>query len=235
MIIYPAIDLIAGEVVRLHKGDFEQKTTYGTDPVSVARAYAEAGAAWLHLVDLDGAKDPANRQTGLIADIIAGSGLKVQTGGGIRSRADVEALLAAGASRRSTSTGGLSMAMSSAPNKQRQKSRLGRRTRAATGASCRMKMRKTTTTKTKASRLLEVKNSPRGPCSRLDARRCLLPTRRRRRASRRPWMVLPRLFPGCSRLDWKRRSRLICGSARVLKRRSSPCTRCWMKAKHLQS
>ncbi len=70
MIIYPAIDLIAGEIVRLHKGDFEQKTTYGTDPVSVARAYAEAGAAWLHLVDLDGAKDPANRQTGLIADII---------------------------------------------------------------------------------------------------------------------------------------------------------------------
>ena len=99
MIIYPAIDLIAGEVVRLHKGDFEQKTTYGTDPVSVARAYAEAGAVWLHLVDLDGAKDPANRQTGLIADIIAGSGLKVQTGGGIRSRADVEVLLAAGASR----------------------------------------------------------------------------------------------------------------------------------------
>ena len=99
MIIYPAIDLIAGEVVRLHKGDFEQKTTYGTDPISVARAYAEAGAAWLHLVDLDGAKDPANHRTGLIADIIAGSGLKVQTGGGIRSRADVEALLAAGASR----------------------------------------------------------------------------------------------------------------------------------------
>ena len=99
MIIYPAIDLIAGEVVRLHKGDFEQKTTYGTDPVSVARDYAEAGAEWLHLVDLDGAKDPANRQTGLIADIIAGSGLKVQTGGGIRSRADVKALLKAGASR----------------------------------------------------------------------------------------------------------------------------------------
>ena len=51
MIIYPAIDLIAGEVVRLHKGDFEQKTTYGTDPVSVARAYAKAGAAWVHLVE----------------------------------------------------------------------------------------------------------------------------------------------------------------------------------------
>ena len=99
MIIYPAIDLIAGEVVRLHKGDFAQKTTYGTDPVAVARAYADAGASWLHLVDLDGAKDPANRQTVLISQIIDGSGLKVQTGGGIRSRDDVEALLAAGASR----------------------------------------------------------------------------------------------------------------------------------------
>lgn len=99
MIIYPAIDLIGGEVVRLHKGDFDQKTTYGSDPVSVARAYAEAGASWLHLVDLDGAKDPANRQTELIGRIIAGSGLKVQTGGGIRSRDDVQALLDAGASR----------------------------------------------------------------------------------------------------------------------------------------
>ena len=99
MIIYPAIDLIGGAVVRLHKGDFAQQTTYGTDPVAVARSYADAGAHWLHLVDLDGAKDPANRQTGVIADIITGSGLKVQTGGGIRSREDVAALLAAGASR----------------------------------------------------------------------------------------------------------------------------------------
>ena len=99
MIIYPAIDLIDGAVVRLHKGDFAQKTTYGTDPVAVARAYAKAGAHWLHLVDLDGAKDPANRQTGVIADIISGSGLKVQSGGGIRARQDVEALLEAGASR----------------------------------------------------------------------------------------------------------------------------------------
>ena len=93
MIIYPAIDLINGEVVRLHKGDFARKTTYGTDPVAVAKSYAEAGAEWLHLVDLDGAKDPANRQTGLISKIIAGSGLKVQTGGGIRSREDVAALI----------------------------------------------------------------------------------------------------------------------------------------------
>ena len=99
MIIYPAIDLIAGEVVRLHKGDFAQKTIYGSDPVAVARSYAEAGASWLHLVDLDGAKVPARRQTTLIGNIITESGLKVQTGGGIRSRADVESLVSAGASR----------------------------------------------------------------------------------------------------------------------------------------
>ena len=80
MIIYPAIDLIDGEVVRLHKGDFARKTTYGTDPVAVAKSYA-AAAEWLHLVDLDGAKDPTT-QIGLISEIIAGSGLKVQTGGG---------------------------------------------------------------------------------------------------------------------------------------------------------
>jgi phosphoribosylformimino-5-aminoimidazole carboxamide ribotide isomerase len=99
MIIYPAIDLIGGAVVRLHKGDFDQQTTYGTDPVAVAQAYAAAGASWLHLVDLDGAKNPQNRQTKLIGTIIAESGLQVQTGGGIRTMNDVEALVDAGASR----------------------------------------------------------------------------------------------------------------------------------------
>ena len=99
MIIYPAIDLIGGTVVRLHKGDFEQLTTYGDDPKSVAKAYADAGAKWLHLVDLDGAKDPKNRQVSLIREIIDASGLKVQTGGGIRSFDDVAALIEAGASR----------------------------------------------------------------------------------------------------------------------------------------
>ena len=99
MIIYPAIDLIGGAVVRLHKGDFDQLTTYGNDPVSVAQSYADAGATWLHLVDLDGAKNPDNRQIDLIAEIISSTGLKVQTGGGIRSFADVQALVNAGASR----------------------------------------------------------------------------------------------------------------------------------------
>ena len=64
MIIYPAIDLIDGAVVRLHKGDFAQKTTYGTDPVAVARAYADAGAHWLHLVDSGRGKGPRQSADG---------------------------------------------------------------------------------------------------------------------------------------------------------------------------
>ena len=99
MIIYPAIDLIDGTVVRLHKGDFAEKTTYGSNPIEVACGYRDAGAGWLHLVDLDGAKDPLNRQIRLLSEIISASGLKVQTGGGIRSRADVAALTGVGASR----------------------------------------------------------------------------------------------------------------------------------------
>ena len=99
MILYPAIDLIGGAVVRLRKGDFDQLTEYGTDPVAVAKSYADAGARWLHLVDLDGAKTPQNRQIDLIAKIINSTGLSVQTGGGIRSADDVAALLNAGAAR----------------------------------------------------------------------------------------------------------------------------------------
>ena len=82
VILYPAIDLISGTVVRLYKGDFDQLTQYGTDPVAIARTYANAGATWLHLVDLDGAKNPQNRQIGLISKLINSTGLLVQTGGG---------------------------------------------------------------------------------------------------------------------------------------------------------
>ena len=99
MILYPAIDLMDGAVVRLHKGDFDQLTEYGADPIAVAKSYADAGARWLHLVDLDGAKNPRNRQIDLIAKIINSTGLSVQTGGGIRSADDVTALLHAGAAR----------------------------------------------------------------------------------------------------------------------------------------
>ena len=99
MIIYPAIDLINGECVRLYKGDFEQKTVYQSSPVEVAQSYKDQGAEWLHLVDLDGAKDPEKRQLSTISKIIAATDLKVQTGGGIRSKEDVEMLMNAGASR----------------------------------------------------------------------------------------------------------------------------------------
>ena len=99
MIIYPAIDLIDGAVVRLHKGDFDRLTKYSANPMCVAKSYADAGAKWLHLVDLDGAKDPEKRQVALIAEIIDDTGLNVQVGGGIRSFEDVETLLTAGASR----------------------------------------------------------------------------------------------------------------------------------------
>ena len=99
MIIYPAIDLMNGAVVRLHKGVFDRLTTYSTNPIYVAQSYADAGAQWLHLVDLDGAKNPENRQISLITNIIENTGLNVQVGGGIRSFDDVKTLIAAGASR----------------------------------------------------------------------------------------------------------------------------------------
>lgn len=99
MLLYPAIDLRGGRVVRLTEGRFDQETTYGTDPLAVARDYAAAGATWLHVVDLDGAKDPAHRQTALVEQLARHSGLRVQTGGGLRDATQVEALLAAGAAR----------------------------------------------------------------------------------------------------------------------------------------
>jgi phosphoribosylformimino-5-aminoimidazole carboxamide ribotide isomerase len=99
MIIYPAIDLRGGRVVRLNEGRFDQETSYGDNPLAVARGFASAGALWLHLVDLDGAKDPADRQVALVEALIRESGLLVQTGGGIRDESQVEALLKAGAQR----------------------------------------------------------------------------------------------------------------------------------------
>jgi len=99
MIIYPAIDLRGGRVVRLTEGKFDQEKSYGDDPLAVAKQFAAAGAAWLHVVDLDGAKDPARRQTALVEKLARESGLKVQTGGGIRDEAQIMALLAAGAQR----------------------------------------------------------------------------------------------------------------------------------------
>lgn len=96
--LYPAIDLRRGRCVRLEKGEAGRETVYGDDPVSVARGFADAGAAWIHVVDLDAAfGDGSHRE--LIRRIVAEVPLKVQTGGGLRSEDDLAAVLDAGAAR----------------------------------------------------------------------------------------------------------------------------------------
>lgn len=97
--VYPAIDVRAGRVVRLKQGDYAQETRYGDDPLAQARQYAQAGAQWLHLVDLDAARGGGYTLFELLGSVGAQTGLRVQTGGGVRERADVERILAAGASR----------------------------------------------------------------------------------------------------------------------------------------
>lgn len=97
--IYPAIDVRSGRVVRLAQGDYARETVHGDDPLALASAFREAGASWLHLVDLDAARDGAFGLHQLLANIVARTGLKVQTGGGVRKASDVAALFEAGASR----------------------------------------------------------------------------------------------------------------------------------------
>ncbi len=96
--IIPAIDLLDGRVVRLRQGDFQATTDYGDEAIKRLTDYAEAGAPRLHLVDLTGAKNPAARQLPLIRRIVDAlpSKVQLQTGGGIRTRDDVKALLDAG-------------------------------------------------------------------------------------------------------------------------------------------
>ena len=98
--LYPAIDLKAGQVVRLKRGEMADATVYGSDPAAQALAWQQAGFGWLHVVDLDGAfaGKPANAAA-VEAILKAIPGHKVQLGGGIRSMATVEAWLAAGLTR----------------------------------------------------------------------------------------------------------------------------------------
>lgn len=97
--LIPALDLIDGNVVRLQQGDFARQTTFANDPLPLVQAYAAAGAQYLHLVDLDGARDPAKRQIELIRRISASTRMTVQVGGGIRNQADLEQLFEAGVKR----------------------------------------------------------------------------------------------------------------------------------------
>jgi len=95
----PAIDLIGGKVVRLSQGDYARQTTYGDDPLPYLQTYESDGATLLHLVDLDGAKNPQARQLSLLSRLLRGVAVPVQVGGGVRSADDVAALLDAGAAR----------------------------------------------------------------------------------------------------------------------------------------
>jgi phosphoribosylformimino-5-aminoimidazole carboxamide ribotide isomerase len=99
MIILPSIDLRNGRVVRLRQGDYGQQINYDVDPLEVAKSFAAAGATWMHVVDLDGAKEGRPVQTELISRLTTTAGLQVEVGGGIRTEGDIDTLLAAGAAR----------------------------------------------------------------------------------------------------------------------------------------
>jgi len=99
MLIYPAMDLIAGGCVRLAQGRFEETTSYGADPAQALAGFAAAGARWAHVVDLDGAREGVPLQHRLIAELAASAPLSLQVAGGLRKPEHVERMLSAGAAR----------------------------------------------------------------------------------------------------------------------------------------
>lgn len=99
MIVYPAIDLRDGACVRLMHGRFDQVTRYDDHPAARLAAFAEAGAAWAHIVDLDGAEAGRAVQHALIGELARAVDIRIQSGGGVRSAADVAALIDAGVAR----------------------------------------------------------------------------------------------------------------------------------------
>lgn len=92
MIIEPAIDLKDGKVVRLLKGDFDTVHQVAEDPVETARAFAVAGAKYIHMVDLDGAKSGQRVNSAIVRSVTEQTGMQIELGGGIRSMADLEAV-----------------------------------------------------------------------------------------------------------------------------------------------
>lgn len=99
MQIYPAIDIRGGRCVRLYKGDYNQETVYGDSPLAMARHFVEQGATWLHMVDLDGAKDghPVNGEH--VLEVKQSLDVNVEIGGGIRREEDIAYYLAQGVDR----------------------------------------------------------------------------------------------------------------------------------------
>lgn len=99
MILLPAIDMKDGRCVRLKKGDFATVHQVADSALETARRFADAGARWVHMVDLDGARDGARQNFSLICEVIRRSGLNVELGGGIKTEADVDTVGEAGAAR----------------------------------------------------------------------------------------------------------------------------------------
>ncbi len=99
MMIFPAVDLIGGKAVRLKQGDYGKMTVFGDDPVAAAKKFGEQGAEFLHVVDLDGAKDGGRPNEEVIKRIIKETALKVEVGGGVRDEESVTTYLDAGAYR----------------------------------------------------------------------------------------------------------------------------------------
>ncbi|UOR11720.1 1-(5-phosphoribosyl)-5-[(5-phosphoribosylamino)methylideneamino]imidazole-4-carboxamide isomerase [Halobacillus amylolyticus] len=97
--IYPAIDMRDGKCVRLEQGDFNKQTVYGDNPFEVAQKFAEAGASWIHMVDLDGAKEGSKQNAEHVVKVARDLNCKVQIGGGIRSEEDVTYYLDRGVDR----------------------------------------------------------------------------------------------------------------------------------------
>lgn len=99
MIIFPAIDLKDGQCVRLLKGEMDQATVFNADPADQAAQFAQAGATWLHMVDLNGAFEGRAVNADAVNTVLSSTSLKVQLGGGIRTRGDIDRWLEAGVTR----------------------------------------------------------------------------------------------------------------------------------------
>lgn len=105
--LYPAIDIRGGQAVRLTQGDYERETVYESDPVDAARSWVDAGAKWLHVVDLDGARSAQPQNLAHITRIARDCHVPVQCGGGLRNPPAIEAALATGVRRVILGTGAL--------------------------------------------------------------------------------------------------------------------------------
>jgi phosphoribosylformimino-5-aminoimidazole carboxamide ribotide isomerase len=99
LILYPAIDIREGRAVRLAQGDYERETAYDDDPVAAARRWTDAGARWLHVVDLDGARAGAPVNLDHVRRIVAAVNVPIQLGGGLRDSTKVEQAISSGAER----------------------------------------------------------------------------------------------------------------------------------------